>query len=250
MTTAVRLASLVRRRVAKDTVFPTGAEVRVEGLSLRFGEGPWIFRDVSFHLRRGRMLAVAGPSGVGKTSLMRCLAGLLPACCGQIAYRLSDGTILTPALMGARLAMVFQSLRLTGAASSIDNVCFGRLGRHPFFRTLLGFPRGEREEAYAELCALGLCHQAHSPVSRLSGGERQRVAVARALHQDADVILADEPVASLDKANAQRCLMCLRQRAVQDGLTVIVVLHDEDLIERYADEVLRLDAVEPGEAGA
>lgn len=217
-----------------------GVSLLVDDLSLRHGQGEWLFEGISFSVDPGRLVAVAGPSGSGKTSLMRCLAGAIPPTSGRVEYRFADGKTVAAGGMGASLGVVFQNLRLTGAANAIDNVCFARLGRQPFYRTLFGFSRREREAAYAELCALGLCHMARAPISRLSGGERQRVAVARALFQEASVILADEPVASLDRPNAERCLACLRQRCHHDGISVLVVLHDEGLIERFSDDVVRL----------
>ncbi len=218
-----------------------GVSLVVRSLSLRYGKGEWLFEDVSFTVSPGQLMALAGPSGSGKTSLMRCLAGVVEPTSGTVRYHRADGRALAPSGMGSALGVVFQNLRLTGAATAIDNVCFARLGRQPFYRTLFGFSRRDREGAYAELCALGLCHMARAPISRLSGGERQRVAVARALFQEAKVILADEPVASLDRPNAERCLACLRQRCRRDGISVLVVLHDEDLIERFADDVVRLE---------
>ncbi len=217
-----------------------GVSLAVHDLSLRYGQGEWLFENVRFTVCPGQLVALAGPSGSGKTSLMRCLSGALAPTSGSVRYHLPDGRAVPPSGMGPRLGVVFQNLRLTGAATAIDNVCFARLGRQPFYRTLFGFSRDDREGAYAELCALGLCHMARAPISRLSGGERQRVAVARALFQEAKVILADEPVASLDRPNAERCLACLRQRCHRDGISVLVVLHDEDLIERFSDDVVRL----------
>ncbi|MCC5807251.1 MAG: ATP-binding cassette domain-containing protein [Opitutales bacterium] len=218
-----------------------GVTLAVHDLSLRYGQGEWLFEGVNFSVNPGQLVALAGPSGSGKTSLMRCLAGALSPTSGCVRYHRPDGRAVAPSAMGPALGVVFQNLRLTGAATAIDNVCFARLGRQPFYRTLFGFSRRDREGAYAELCALGLCHMARAPISRLSGGERQRVAVARALFQEAKVILADEPVASLDRPNAERCLACLRQRCRKDGISVLVVLHDEDLIERFADDVVRLE---------
>lgn len=216
----------------------------VRGLGVERG-GRWLFRDLTWEVPRGSFVVVTGPSGAGKSSLLACLAGLLAPSAGEVAYRRAAGRCL-PAAMRSRIGLVFQSLMLTPNASVLSNVLCGRLGRHPAWRTALGFPLRDRQEALDRLAALELAHYAQRPVGTLSGGEQQRVAVARALFQEPDVLLADEPVSSLDPALAGRVLGLLRDAADARRCTVVCVLHDVAPVAGVADFVVRLDPGDPG----
>ncbi len=199
----------------------------VRGLGASLG-GRAVLRDVALEVAAGEMVALTGPSGAGKTTLLRAIAGLLPA----------SGTILAP----GRPALVFQQHALANRLSARDNVLVGGLGRIGFWRAALRlWPRAEVAAAEACLDRVGLAGLGARRADRLSGGQRQRVAIARALHQRARILLADEPVASLDPALAEEVLGLLHDLARRDGLAVLVSLHQHDLAARYADRRLHLE---------
>lgn len=199
----------------------------VRGLGAELG-GRAVLRDVSLEVAAGEVVALTGASGAGKTTLLRAVAGLLPA----------SGTILE----GGRPALVFQQHALANRLTARDNVLVGGLGRIGFWRAALRlWPRAELAGAEACLDRVGLPGLGPRRADRLSGGQRQRVAIARALHQRARLLLADEPVASLDPALAEEVLALLRDLARRDRLAVLVSLHQHDLAGRYADRLLQLE---------
>ena len=199
----------------------------VRGLGATLG-GRAVLRDVALDVAPGEVVAMTGASGAGKTTLLRAIAGLLPA----------TGTIRA----GGQPALVFQQHALASRLTARDNVLVGGLRRIGFWRAALRlWPRKELQEAEACLDRVGLAGLGARRADRLSGGQRQRVAVARALHQRARILLADEPVASLDPALAEGILSLLRDLARRDGLAVLVSLHQHDLADRYADRLLHLE---------
>jgi len=199
----------------------------VRGLGAMLG-GRAVLRDVSLDVAPGELVALTGASGAGKTTLLRAIAGLLPA----------RGTILAP----GRPALVFQQHALANRLTARDNVLVGGLGRIGFWRAALRlWPRAEIAAAERRLDRVGLAGLGARRADRLSGGQRQRVAIARALHQRARILLADEPVASLDPALATEVLGLLRDLARRDGLAVLVSLHQHDLAARFADRTLTLE---------
>ncbi len=220
---------------------PTEVHVDVRGLGLR-RSGRWLFRHLDLAVVRGAFVAVVGPSGVGKSSFLACLAGLLPPTEGGIGYRSRQGAIHPPAGFREQTGVVFQHNLLVPNSTVLENVLCGRLGRHPWWRTLLGFPKAEREEAYRILCDLGLAGCPHRWAGETSGGEQQRTAFARALFQEPELYLADEPVSNLDAYLTGRVMGLLRQEASGRRRTVFCVLHNPQLVERFADLVLSFDA--------
>jgi len=204
------------------------AAVSVNGLSITRAVRT-LFDQMSWTLPPGSFLAVTGPSGAGKSSLLSCLAGELEASNGSID------------LQDRSVGCVFQDFRLSTNLSVLNNVLCGSLGRYTWWNTLIRFDAAERMDAFEVIRSLGLAELVHKPVSNVSGGEQQRTAVARALMQRPDVILADEPTSQLDTDTARIVLGKLRE-AARAGKTVIAVLHDSRLVADFADSELVIDS--------
>jgi len=200
--------------------------------------------EASFEVKRGEVVAVLGPSGAGKTTLFRCLTQLVDADRGiiELAGR-RPGELRGRELRLARreVGLIFQQFNLVRRLSAEHNVLAGRLGHLPFWRVLLR-RFGEQERALARACLerVGLLAQARQRADRLSGGQQQRVAIARVLAQQSSLLLADEPVASLDPASAADVLDTLRSVARERGITVLSSLHQVDLATRFADRIVGL----------
>jgi phosphonate transport system ATP-binding protein len=216
----------------------------VKGLGLQRG-GKWLFRDLNWDIPRGKFTAVVGPSGVGKSSLLACLAGMLPPSEGELTYCCANGCSHQPADFQPRIGIVFQDFMLVANNTVLNNVLCGRLGRYPWWQTLLSFPRRDKEEAYRILDDLGLSRYVYRWTSQVSGGEQQRTAIARALFQQPEIFLADEPVSNLDAYLTGRILGILRSQAHEQGRTIVCVLHNAELVERFADHVLSLSPGNP-----
>lgn len=216
------------------------AHLNVEGLGLRRSDR-WLFRDMSWEVPRGKFIAVVGPSGVGKSSLLRVLSGLEDATEGRVTYCCHHGCFHAPTQYQKQVGIVFQNLRLTPSSTLLRNVLCGRLGRYTWWQTCLDFPGSDRAEASAMLSRLGLGHRAHSWAAEVSGGEQQRAAVARALFQQPEILLADEPVSQLDPGLAHVVLRAIKDYTIETQCTALVVLHDGALVAAYADHVLSLD---------
>lgn len=205
---------------------------------------------VSLSLAPGEMVALIGPSGSGKSTLLRAISGLLTLDAGGGSIEAFGETVqadgrLSRRVRGlrSRIGVVFQQFNLVGRLSLYANVALGALGRTPPLRGLLGlWPAAVRTQAMAALARVGIADYAGQRASTLSGGQQQRGAIARALVQQARLVLADEPVASLDPAAARRVLDLLRALNRSDGLTVMVTLHQVDYALRYCDRVIALKA--------
>ena len=185
--------------------------------------------NVDLCVERGQHLAIMGRSGSGKTSLLACLSGRFQATGGTVA-------------VDRPVATIHQDLRLVKQRSALKNVQDGALGRLSLWRSLCCYPQEEDQRVRRMLGAVGMLDRAHWPVARLSGGQQQRVAIARALMQDPGLLLADEPVASLDHSNAGHIMALLDRLTKQRQVTLISVLHDVDLARTYADRTVILDA--------
>lgn len=217
--------------------------LRVRDLAHAYGSTP-VLRGVDLDVAPGEVVAVIGPSGAGKTTLFRCLTRLVRADAGSI--EVLDRDILRlegRALREARrdLGLVFQAYNLVRRQSALQNVLVGRLADVPTWRVLARrFPHAELQLAASCLDQVGLLQHAHTRADRLSGGQQQRVALARALASRARVVLADEPVASLDPASAATVLAALRKLAREHGKAVLCSLHQIDLVMGFADRVVGL----------
>ena len=213
------------------------------GLSRRFG-ATLALDAASLSVAPGEFVALLGESGSGKTTLFRCLARLSEPDSGSVVVAGRPVTgVGGRALREARrgIGVVFQGFNLIGRRTALANVLTARLADTPFWRVATGsFRRSDRRDAFAALAAVGMAEKAHQRAATLSGGQRQRVAIARALCQNPSVVLADEPVASLDPDNADGVMILLRRLADERGLAVVCTLHQPDLAERFADRILRM----------
>jgi len=220
--------------------------VRARGLGLTYANGYRALEGVDLDVHRGEFLVVLGLSGSGKSTLLRCLNRLLEPTEGTVEVDGRDVTHVTGrALRGlrARMGMIFQRFHLVTRATALANVLTGSLERAGAVRALLGlWPRADREEAHAHLATVGLTDHAYHRADALSGGQQQRVAIARALLQHPDVILADEPVASLDPATSHGVLGHLEALRRERGLTIVACLHFLSLAREYGTRVVALKA--------
>ncbi len=216
----------------------------VHDLRHAYGDGPPVLEGVSFDVRPGEVVAVLGPSGAGKTTLFRCASAVVAPQEGRVEIDGADlARLQAGELRQARqsLGLVYQQYNLARRLSALENVLVGRLAQIPTWRVLLRrVGADERSLALACLDRVGLAELADTRSDRLSGGQQQRVAVARALAQHSRLILADEPVASLDPASSASVLATLRTVAAEDGIAVVCSLHQVELVAGFADRVIGL----------
>lgn len=225
------------------------AVLSVRNVSKTFGERRAL-DDVSLDVARGEMIALIGPSGSGKSTLLRAITGLAPidANDGRIdafgAAVQAKGKVIDKVREARiRIGFIFQQFNLVGRLSLFSNVALGSLGRIDFWRGLLGqWPEETKAAAMAALARVGVAEYAAQRANTLSGGQQQRGAIARALVQKAKIILADEPVASLDPVSARKVMEILTDLNAKDGLTVVVTLHQVDYALRYCRRVVALKA--------
>ncbi len=215
----------------------------VAGLHKSFGTRS-VLKDVSLSVGPGELVAVLGPSGAGKTTLFRCAAALLSPDKGTVSVagaRLADLRGGTRRLARRRVAVIFQQYNLVRRLSALQNVLAGRLGYVPAWRGWLRrFTREDTIFALECLERVGMLEYADQRADTLSGGQQQRVAIARALAQRPVVILADEPVSSLDPRSSESILELLRAIAHADGVAVVCNLHQVHLACEYADRLIGL----------
>ena len=221
--------------------------LKIENLTKVYSPGGVrALEDVSFDVHRGQFLAVIGLSGSGKSTLLRCINRLIEPTSGRVIL---DGQDVTAANaeelrhIRRRIGMVFQHFNLVHRSSVLTNVLAGRLGYvNPAWSLVNRFPKSDVEKARREMERVGISDKLYHRADALSGGQQQRVGIARALMQDPDVILADEPVASLDPVLAHSIMQYLEQINKEDGVTVLCSLHFLDLVHRYAHRVVALNA--------
>jgi phosphonate transport system ATP-binding protein len=232
------------REVARRAALAPGVKLAVRNLTMCYPNGHTALRDMNLSVEAGEMVVVLGSNGCGKSTFMKCVVGLNRPTNGTVEVAGRDLTALSgKALREARLplALISQHANLVRRRSVLANVCSGALGRHRSLATALGrVPRDEIEPALGYLAEVGLVELAAQRAGTLSGGQAQRVAVARALAQIPQVLLADEPLASLDPEAADEVMRLLRRLATDDGLAVVCVLHQPELAVRYADRLVGL----------
>ncbi|HUA55999.1 MAG TPA: phosphonate ABC transporter ATP-binding protein [Candidatus Sulfotelmatobacter sp.] len=231
-------AGVLAARPAPRT--PAAPRLVVTGITKTFGGPRPAIEDVGFTVHEHEFVAVLGPSGAGKTTLFRCVTGLLAPDRGTVTIGGADLASLRGRAR-RRIAVVFQQFNLVSRLSALDNVLAGRLGHVPTWRGWLRrFERADRLLALECLDRVGLLDHATQRADRLSGGQQQRVAIARALAQRPDLIVADEPVASLDPNASSGVLELLRDIARAEGVGVLCSLHQVPYARTYADRVIGL----------
>ena len=218
--------------------------LNVEHLTKVYPNGTVALKDVSFEVEDGEFLAVIGLSGSGKSTLLRCINRLIEPTSGKVIWNDVDVTAARgTALRNIRrqIGMVFQQFNLVKRSSVITNVLSGRLGYVAPYRSLFNyFSKDDRQRALDNLEQMGLGDKAYMRADSLSGGQQQRVGIARALMQEPKLVLADEPVASLDPVLAHSILKYLEQMNQERKITVLCSLHFLDLVHRYATRAIAL----------
>ena len=218
--------------------------LRVEHLTKTYPNGTQALKDVSFTVEDGQFLAVIGLSGSGKSTLLRCINRLIEPTSGKIFWNDIDVTAAPSSelrVIRRQIGMVFQQFNLVKRSSVLTNVLSGRLGYISPMQSLVNyFSPADHQRALKNLDRLGLADKAYVRADSLSGGQQQRVGIARALMQEPKLILADEPVASLDPVLSHSILKYLEQLNKEDGITVICSLHFLDLVHRYATSAIAL----------
>lgn len=200
-------------------------------------------KPTSVHFKAGEFTVLLGTSGAGKSTMLRMINMLNKPSCGEI-YIEGFGKLETDDASLRRVrrqvAMVFQQHQLIPRQTALQNVLVGLLGSHASWRTFFPFSRDDQSFALQCLDRVGLLHKANERVDNLSGGQQQRIGIARALAQKPSVILADEPVASLDPKSSEKVLSILHRICAEENLTAIVSLHQVELALNFADRVIGL----------
>jgi phosphonate transport system ATP-binding protein len=219
--------------------------LRIQNLDKVYEDGTVALRDVSFEVPEGEFVAVIGLSGSGKSTLLRCINRLIDPTEGEIWWndiQLSHVTGEELRRARRRIGMIFQHFNLVERSSVLTNVLSGRLGYVNAVASVLGrFPEEDIQRAYANLERVGIREKAENRADELSGGQRQRVGIARALMQEPGLILADEPVASLDPALAHSIMRHLQLINREDKITVLCSLHFLDLVQQYSTRAVALN---------
>jgi len=229
--------------------------LEIKDLHKTYGAKTQVLRGINFQIEQGEFVCIIGLSGAGKSTLLRCVNRLIEASSGAVLVpRALSGVSADGAkvdvlklnaeelrLLRRKVGMVFQQFNIVKRLSVIENVLSGGLGYQPGLRSVLRiFSRDEKRRALTNLERVGLLDHAYKRADQLSGGEQQRVAIARTLMQQPAIILADEPVASLDPRLSRVVLDILKRVCREDGITALVSLHALELTREYADRIIGL----------
>lgn len=218
------------------------AQIDIKNVCKCYPNGFEALKGVSVEIAAGSFAVILGPSGAGKSTLLRTINGLETPTAGTIQI---GENIVTPSTLRevrSQVGMVFQHFNLVDRLSVMTNVLTGRLSHRSWLGSLLYlFRKEDIDLAHDALIRVGLTDKAWNRADKLSGGQQQRVGIARALAQQPRVILADEPVASLDPVTSEEIMGLLREICTRDGITVVVNLHQVELAKRFADRVIGLN---------
>ncbi|HSP23929.1 MAG TPA: phosphonate ABC transporter ATP-binding protein [Saliniramus sp.] len=222
--------------------------LRVEELTKQYKTGDKALTRVSFEVPAGQVVGLIGPSGAGKSSLIRCVNRLVEPTGGKVFL---NGSEITGIGRGdlrrvrRRIGMIFQEYALVERLTVMENVLSGRLGYVPFWRSFLRrFPQADVDKAFALLDRVGLTPHADKRADALSGGQRQRVGIARALEQDPELLLIDEPTASLDPKTSRQIMRLVCEICRERNLPAIINIHDVLLAQMFVDRIIGLRAGE------
>lgn len=203
-----------------------------------------ILKEISFSIKKGEFISIIGESGAGKSTLMRCLNGLEEINSGSIKFYNKEITILKEKeknIIKRQMAFVFQDFNIIDNLYVIENVLLPFLTKKNVFQVLMNsYSKEEYERAMYCLEKVNLTKLAYTKAKYLSGGEKQRVAIARALAPNVDLILADEPISSLDEKNAQQIMEIFKRINEKKSKTIILNLHNVDIARKYSDKILAL----------
>jgi phosphonate transport system ATP-binding protein len=216
--------------------------LRIEDMGVTYPGEVLALKPTTVDFHKGEFTVLLGLSGAGKSTLLRSLNHLVRPTTGKVIS--AEFGVLenrkTIRSHRCKTAMVFQHHHLIERKTALDNVLTGRLAYHGTYRSLMPLPKADLELAFACLERVGLADKALSRVDQLSGGQQQRVGIARALAQQPSMILADEPVASLDPATSERVLNLLKTICQEDGITAVISLHQLEYAQRFADRIIGL----------
>jgi phosphonate transport system ATP-binding protein len=219
--------------------------LEIKNLTKIYEGGTQAIDNVSFTVKPGEFLAIIGLSGSGKSTLLRCINRLIEPTEGQIIWKGEDITAASQDEMlriRRKIGMIFQHFNLVSRSRVITNVLAGRLGYvNPAMSLVNRFPKSDLDMAIKQLDRVSIADQAYKRADELSGGQQQRVGIARAMMQEPEIILADEPVASLDPVLAHSIMQHLETINKEDGVMVLCSLHFLDLVHRYADRAVALN---------
>lgn len=224
------------------------ARLRIENLRKRYRTGDEALKSISFAVSAGEVVGLIGPSGAGKSTLIRCVNRLVEPTGGRIFLDDVEVTALGRAELRKtrrRIGMIFQEYALVERLTVMENVLSGRLGYVPFWRSFTRrYPPADVDKAFALLERVGVLDQADKRADELSGGQRQRVGVARALEQDPELLLIDEPTASLDPKTSRLIMRLIREICAEHNLPAIINSHDVLLAQSFVDRIVGLRAGE------
>jgi phosphonate transport system ATP-binding protein len=219
--------------------------LEIKNLTKIYPGGVLALDNVSFKVQPGEFLAVIGLSGSGKSTLLRCINRLIEPTEGQVIWNGADIAAASPDELlrfRRKVGMVFQHFNLVTRSKVITNVLAGRLGyTNPALSLINRFSQQDMAQAISELDRVGIADQANKRADELSGGQQQRVGIARAMMQEPEMILADEPVASLDPVLAHSIMQYLEKINKEEGVMILCSLHFLDLVHKYADRAIALN---------
>ncbi len=218
--------------------------LRIKGLVKRYQSGDLALKGIDFDVPDGQVMALIGPSGAGKSTVIRCVNRLVEPTAGTIALNDTVITGLGPGELRRarrRMGMIFQEFALVERLSVMENVLSGRLGYVGFWRSWFRrFPQADIDEAFRLLARVGLDDMADKRADELSGGQRQRVGVCRALIQDPELLLVDEPTASLDPKTSRQIMRLIKELCAERRLSAIINIHDVMLAQMFAERIVGL----------
>jgi phosphonate transport system ATP-binding protein len=218
--------------------------LQIRGLTKRYRTGDLALKSIDLDLPDGQVLALIGPSGAGKSTVIRCINRLVEPTSGTVILKGANITSLGGRELRRarrRMGMIFQEYALVERLTVMENVLSGRLGYVGFWQSFTRkFPQSDVEQAFRLLARVGLDHMADKRADELSGGQRQRVGICRALIQNPDLLLVDEPTASLDPKTSRQIMRLIKELCGERKLSAIINIHDVMLAQLFAERIVGL----------